>query len=103
MKKSRASIDSGRTTWSIQRCTCGMVGRYSPSPRGRGKDYACFSCGGCCGGLIGISSLLYPHPSASEQYFVVPFLVVFSSRNGLPHCGHFSSIGLSQKTLSHFG
>src|ERR1043166_226289 len=62
-----------------------------------------FSCGGCCGGLIGINSLLYPQPSASEQYFVTPFFVVFSSRNGLAHCGHFSLIGLSQKTVSHFG
>src|SRR5216110_3166958 len=66
------------------------------------KNQARFSCeaGSDAGG--GSRSLLYPH-SSSAQRRVVPFLRVFSSRNGLPHCGHFSSTGLSQKTVSHFG
>ena len=50
-------------------------------------------------------SILRKPQASSEQYLVVSsfFALYFSRTKGLRHCGQASWIGLSQKTLSHFG
>src|SRR5205085_5004326 len=97
-----AVYDRGSETPPKKKGSVTASHRLAAHRRGEAINQARFSDAGCSIAGGGSRSLLYPH-SSSAQRRVVPFLVVFSSRKGLPHCGHFSGTGLSQKTVSHFG
>ena len=69
-------------------------------------DYApgCEDAAGASTAFFSGAGALYPHSSVLAHRQVVPSrLVVFSSKYGAPHWGHFSATSLSHDANLHFG